>query len=354
VETGGAAHREAVFLTRARRVGGQRAKERAVIVVTGAAGFIGSNIIAQLNAAGETEILAVDVADDDRGLDNLAPLRYHGYLAKDRFLDELEQGRFDAGIRAVFHMGACSSTTETDWEFLRQNNLVYSQRLCLAVLRCGARYVHASSAATYGDGSAGYRDDHAGLDRLEPLNLYARSKHEFDLWARAEGLLERISCLKYFNVYGPNEWHKGDMRSMVCKGFEQITKTGKVRLFASDRPDYRDGGQQRDFVYVKDAVAMTLWFYDHPESNGIYNIGSGEANDWNRLITAIFAALEREPNIEYFPMPAHLAGKYQYHTQAEMAKLAGAGYDRPVTLLEDAVADYVVNYLVPHRHRGET
>jgi ADP-L-glycero-D-manno-heptose 6-epimerase len=258
------------------------------------------------------------------------------------------------GLRCVFHLGACSDTTETDWDYLRANNLDYAQDLCIGTLNAGGRYVHASSAATYGDGARGYDDDHAGLDDLVPLNLYGRSKHEFDLWARDNGLLARIASLKYFNVYGPNEWHKGDMRSMVCKGYEQVRDTGRVRLFKSDRPEYVDGGQQRDFIYVKDAVAMTLWFFDHPEHNGIFNVGTGEANDWNRLITAIFAALERKPNIEYIAMPEHLRGKYQYHTQASMAKLRAAGFDRPLTRLEDAVADYVRHHLVPNRHLGET
>ncbi len=218
----------------------------------------------------------------------------------------------------------------------------WAPALCLSCLAAGARFINASSAATYGDGSLGYDDDHAGIRALKPLNLYAKSKQDFDLWALENGHLDRIVCLKYFNVYGPNEWHKGDMRSMVCKGYEQIVANGLVKLFASDRPQYPDGGQQRDFVYVKDAVDMTLWFADKPEINGIFN--------WNRLITAIFRALDREPNIRYVPMPEHLKGKYQYHTEARMAKIRAAGYQRPVTLLEDAVADYVQNHLATGRH----
>ena len=212
------------------------------------------------------------------------------------------------------------------------------------------RFINASSAATYGDGARGYDDDESRLDELKPLNLYAKSKQDFDMWAHAEGLLESIVCLKYFNVFGPNEWHKGDMRSMVCKGFEQITESGRVNLFKSDRPEYPDGGQQRDFVYVKDAVAMTVWFAAKPDVNGIFNVGSGEAKDWNRLITAIFSAMGREPDIEYIPMPKHLKGKYQYHTEARMSKIAAAGYDKPQTVLEDAVSDYVQNHLAPNRH----
>ncbi len=210
--------------------------------------------------------------------------------------------------------------------------------------------LQASSAATYADGEHGYKDDHAGLDALVPLNLYARSKHEFDLWARDEGHLDRIAALKYFNVYGPNEWHKADMRSMVCKGYEQIRDTGKVRLFKSERPEFADGGQRRDFLYVKDAVAMTLWLLDHPEHNGIFNIGTGVSTDWNRLMGAIFAAMDRPPSIEYIDMPPHIAKAYQYDTCADMTKLRAAGYITPVTAVEEAVRDYVVNYLMLQKH----
>ncbi len=252
-------------------------------------------------------------------------------------------------MRAILHMGACSSTTETDWDYLERNNVQYTKDLCLAARRIGARFVHASSAATYGDGSQGYSDDHAQLDRLQPLNLYGRSKHDFDLWARAEGLLQEICCLKYFNVYGPNEWHKGDMRSMVCKGYEQVRDTGMVKLFKSDRPDYGDGGQRRDFVYVKDAAAMTLWLMDHREASGVFNVGTGQASDWNTLIGAIFAALDREPNIEYIAMPEQLKGKYQYFTEAQMGKLRAAGCDVAITPVEAAVREYVTGHLVAGR-----
>ena len=323
-----------------------------MIAVTGAAGFIGSNLVWELNRRGRDDIVVVDLAPTDGGCANLAPLRYARYLDKEAFRAWLGDPANARRLEVLYHLGACSSTTETDWDFLAENNLGYSRELCLAALDSGVRFVNASSAATYGDGSAGYGDDHAALDALEPLNLYGRSKHEFDLWARAGNLLGEIASLKYFNVYGPNEWHKGDMRSMVCKGYEQIRDTGKVRLFASDRPEYPDGGQQRDFVYVKDAVAMTLWLGENRGAGGIFNVGTGEANSWNRLIGAIYAALGREPRIEYVPMPDHLKGKYQYHTEAQMGKLRAAGCDVGLTVLEDAVADYVQNHLVPHRHLG--
>lgn len=323
-----------------------------MIVVTGAAGFLGSATVWALNARGRTDILCVDTGPSADGVANLAPLRYAAYLPHDRWLAELKAGAWATRMEAVIHLGACSSTTETNWDYLRENNLEYTQTVCEAALDAGARLVIASSAATYGDGAHGYHDDHAGLDALRPLNLYGRSKHEFDLWARDTGRLDHIVSVKYFNVYGPNEWHKGDMRSMVCKGFEQIRETGRVRLFKSDRPEYPDGGQRRDFIYVKDAIAMTLWLLEHPEHNGIFNIGTGASTDWNRLMRAIFAAMDREPVIEYFDMPAELAEKYQYDTCADMTKLHAAGYTAPVMPVEVAVRDYVTNYLAPHRHLG--
>ena len=320
-----------------------------MIAVTGAAGFIGSNIVWELNRRGHSDIIVVDVHGTDEGNENLEPLRYERYMEKDAFRSWLAEPEKAAQLEVVFHMGACSSTTETNAAYLDSNNFGYTRDLCLLCLEAGVCFINASSAATYGDGSLGYNDDHEGIRALQPLNLYAKSKQDFDIWALENGHLDKIVCLKYFNVYGPNEWHKGDMRSMVCKGYEQIVENGLVKLFASDRPEYPDGGQQRDFVYVKDAVDMTLWFWDNPAVGGIFNVGTGEANDWNRLITAIFRALDREPNIQYVPMPEHLKGKYQYHTEARMTKIRAAGYDRPVTLLEDAVADYVQNHLATGR-----
>ncbi len=321
-----------------------------MIAVTGAAGFIGSNIVYQLNQLGITDILAVDLLPAGEQSPNLAPLTISRYLDKEGFRSWLSEPVNARGLEVLYHLGACSSTTETDWDYLAENNLGYTRQLCRHALDAGVRFINASSAATYGDGSRGYRDDHDGLQELEPLNLYGKSKNDFDLWALSEGVLDDIVCLKFFNVYGPNEWHKEDMRSMVCKGFEQIKATGKVKLFKSDRPEFADGGQQRDFIYVKDAVAMTLWFAEHPQIGGVFNIGTGEANTWNRLISAIFSALGREPVIEYVAMPEHLKGKYQYHTRAVMDKLQRAGYNQPLTILEDAVADYVRNHLEGHRY----
>jgi len=248
-------------------------------------------------------------------------------------------------IEAIVHLGACSSTTETDAEYLMRNNFDYARAVARFALAQGARFVVASSAATYGDGSVGFDDDPAGLDALKPLNMYGYSKHLFDLWARREGLLGELASLKFFNVYGPNEYHKGDMRSVVCKAFKQIRETGRLKLFKSYRPEYPDGGQQRDFLYVKDAVAVMLWLLDHPEVNGIFNVGAGVARTWNDLAAAVFAAMDREPAVDYVDMPETLRGKYQYFTEAKMARLRGAGYGTPFFSLEDGVADYVRQYL---------
>lgn len=321
-----------------------------MVIVTGAAGFLGSATVWALNARGITDIVCVDTQPTAEASANLAPLTFAEYIPHHTFLKALRAGEWKSRMRAVIHLGACSSTTEQNWDYLRENNLEYSKVVCDSALAANARVIVASSAATYGDGAHGYSDDHASLDALTPLNLYGRSKHEFDLWARDTGCLDHIASLKYFNVYGPNEWHKSDMRSMVCKGYEQIRDTGRVRLFRSDRPEYPDGGQRRDFVYVKDAIAMTLWLLDHPERNGIFNIGTGESTDWNRLMRAIFAAMHREPQIEYFEMPAGLAKAYQYDTRADMTKLRSSGCGDPVLSVESAVRDYVVNYLVPHAH----
>jgi ADP-L-glycero-D-manno-heptose 6-epimerase len=213
-----------------------------------------------------------------------------------------------------------------------------------------ARFIYASSAATYGDGFQGYNDDQTKLNDLRPMNMYGYSKHLFDLWLHKMGMIEEVVGLKYFNVYGPNEYHKGDMRSVIHKAYEQICDTGKVKLFKSYRDDYKDGEQVRDFIYVKDAVDMTLYFLQNRSKNGLYNVGTGNARSWNDLVTAVFSAMDKEVNIEYIDMPAGIRDKYQYHTEANLEKLRYAGYDGKIMSLEEGVEDYVKNYLVPGKY----
>ena len=243
-------------------------------------------------------------------------------------------------------MGACSATTEKDADYLLHNNYKYTVELAKYCLRRDARFIYASSAATYGDGAQGYNDDESKLDTLRPLNMYGYSKHMFDNWAKANGVLDKIVGVKYFNVYGPNEYHKDDMRSVIHKAFEQILDVGKVKLFKSYKTEYKDGEQKRDFIYVKDAVDMTLHFLDNKEINGLYNVGTGNARTWNDLVTALFKAMDKPVNIEYVDMPDHLQGKYQYFTEANIDKLRGIGYQNEISSLEDGISDYVKNYLM--------
>jgi ADP-L-glycero-D-manno-heptose 6-epimerase len=320
-----------------------------MIVVTGGAGFIGSALVHALNRRGHTDICVVDIEDHPEKKNNLAPLNFSRLVSPDVFLEQVLD-RSLQGVDTLFHLGACSSTTETDVEFLNRNNFQFTQHLAQYCLERDTRFIYASSAATYGDGGQGYADDVSQLETLKPLNPYGQSKQDFDVWARQEGVLDRMVGLKYFNVFGPNEYHKQDMRSMVLKGYEQIRDTGKIRLFKSYRNEYGDGQQVRDFIYVQDAVAMTLFFLDHPEINGLFNVGSGQARCWNDLAQALFGALNQEPVIEYIEMPASIRDQYQYHTCAAMNKIRDAGYDRPTLSLEEAVNDYVNHYLIPGKH----
>lgn len=323
-----------------------------MIAVTGGAGFIGSAIVAELNARGVSNLLLVDQVDHPEKEKNLAALTYREIWSKEKFLQAaLNRSLMD--LQALFHMGACSSTTETDKVFLKKNNFEYTRDLAAYSLEKGVRFVYASSAATYGDGCEGYADDESELETLKPLNPYGESKHMFDLWAKQQNVLDQIVGLKYFNVYGPSEYHKEAMQSLVRKGFFQIQETGKIRLFKSYKAEYTDGGQVRDFIYIKDAVAMTLFFADHQATGGIFNIGAGIARSWNDLAGAIFHSLGRETNIEYIEMPASIRGQYQYHTCAQMDKVRRAGYSKPILPLEDGIEDYVKHYLLPGKRLGE-
>lgn len=323
------------------------------IVVTGGAGLIGSALIWELNRRGLNNILVVDILGRDEKWRNLTPLSFADYLEAEDFLGRVMQSpALFSDARTIFHLGACSSTTETDASYLIRNNYEYTKTLAHFALEGPRRFVYASSAATYGNFAAGLPET-VGLKTLRPLNMYGYSKHLFDRYAEETKILPRITGLKYFNVYGPNEYHKGDMRSVVYKAFYQIRETGKAKLFKSCRPEYSDGGQRRDFLYVKDAVAATLFLAEKVDGGGLFNIGSGEPNTWRDLVKAIFDAMCLEPNIEYIDMPDYLREKYQYFTCAHIDKLRAAGFRQPFTPLHEAVSDYVVHYLIPGRHLGD-
>ena len=324
-----------------------------MIIVTGGAGFIGSALIAALNSRGITNILVVDELGSNEKWKNLQNLSFADYVEKDEFLEMVLAGKTPTGVKAVLHMGACSSTTEKDASYLIKNNYEYSKLLAQWATGSGIRFIYASSAATYGDGSAGFSDDEEKIDELRPLNMYGYSKQLFDLWARRTGLLKKTVGLKYFNVFGPNEYHKADMRSFVLKAFEQINAAGRVRLFKSYKPEYKDGGQLRDFLYIKDATDMTLFFLDNPQINGLFNIGTGKARTWNDLVKAVFAAMDKQPNIEYIEMPESIRNQYQYFTEADITKLREAGYNKKTTPLEDAIKDYVQKYLQKSEYLGK-
>lgn len=327
------------------------------ILVTGGAGFIGSALVWALNQRGHTDIVVTDFLGADEKWKNLVPLKFADFVDAADFRQHLARNAsFFGKFPTVFHLGACSATTEKNAAYLADNNYGYTKELAAWSLASGARFIYASSAATYGDGAQGMDDFGEDIEKLRPLNMYGYSKHLFDLHAQRVGWLPRIVGVKYFNVYGPNEDHKGDMRSLVNKAYQQILATGRVQLFKSHKPEFKDGEQMRDFLYVKDAIEMTIHFAEHPEgqrSAGLFNLGSGEANTWLTLTNAIFAALGKPPQIDFIDMPEVLRGKYQYYTKADIAKLRGAGYERAMTPLAGAVRDYVQEYLVPGKKLGE-
>src|SRR3989338_2180709 len=310
-----------------------------MLVITGAAGFIGSCVVAKLNERGREDLILVDHLHGDLKERNLAGKKYARYVDKADFRVQVERGQVQDEVECLIHMGACSSTTLQDKAYFEENNYAYSKILAQWALKNKVRFIYASSAATYGDGSAGYKDDEATICKCAPLNLYGESKQKFDRWVLDNGYFGRMVGLKFFNVFGPNEYHKGEMRSVIAKSYQRVMEEGVMPLFKSYDPEYRDGEQKRDFIYVKDAVDIVLFFMGHPRLNGIFNVGTGEARTWNDLARALFTAVGQQARINYIQIPQILQKRYQYFTQAEMAKLRETGYTKPFTALEDAIED---------------
>lgn len=318
------------------------------IVITGAAGMIGSGLVRFCNEAGLKNLILVDDLGMGEKWKNLRGKRFVEIIAPEDLFEWLI-GR-EKDIEAIVHLGACSNTTEKDADYLLDNNTRFSIRLAEYAINAGHRFLYASSAATYGDGSLGFSDAHEELERLMPLNMYGYSKHLFDLWLKDQKVLDKVVGLKYFNVFGPNEYHKGKMASALLRMVPSARKDGVIRLFRSNDPEsFADGEQKRDFIYVKDAVNMTAAFLTNG-LNGIFNIGTGNPTTWNQLARAVIRALKKEIEITYIDMPDELKGKYQNYTAADMKKGISMGIPTPSFSLEDAVEDYVTNYLLERRY----
>jgi ADP-L-glycero-D-manno-heptose 6-epimerase len=314
-----------------------------MIIVTGGAGFIGSCIVRTLNNAGREDIIIVDnIAKTDKWM-NMRNKKYIKYVHKSKFLEELPTYE---NVEAIIHMGAQSATTERNFDYLWENNLEYTKALWNYCAEKQISFIYASSAATYGNGVLGF-DDNMDIDQLLPLNGYGYSKQLFDQWVKhqAKTFPAQYVGLKFFNVYGPNEYFKADMASMIFHGFRQIQETGKVKLFKSCNPNYADGGQLRDFVYVKDICSVIKWLLQHQNVNGLFNVGTGRAQSFAELAEATFHAIGLKPQIEYIDMPEKLRNKYQYYTKAEISKLYNAGYHNRFVNLEEGARDYVQNHL---------
>jgi ADP-L-glycero-D-manno-heptose 6-epimerase len=320
-----------------------------MIIVTGAAGFIGSCLIERLNQDKFNYIIAVDDFSDEEKNKNLEGKKILEKVDRENFFAWLEINY--AEIEFCFHIGARTDTTEQSWPILEKLNLNYSKKLWEKCHQFQIPLVYASSAATYGLGENGYEDNESKISELKPLNLYGESKNEFDIWALQQTNRPFFwAGLKFFNVYGPNEYHKGRMASVIFHAFHQINKTGKLNLFRSHNADYQDGGQMRDFVYVKDVLEVCIYFMHHRRNSGIYNLGTGQARTFYDLGKNTFIALNKTTAIEFIDTPEDIREKYQYFTEAKMAKLRSIGYNLPFTSLEDGVKDYVENYLVANKY----
>ena len=314
-----------------------------MLVLTGGAGFIGSCLLKKLNDEGISEIIVVDRLGEGDKWKNLVGKKFARFIHKDNFLEQLPDSGMEESLEAIIHIGACSTTTERDADYMFENNLNYSIELATYAAENNIRFIYASSAATYGDGSNGYSEDNS--EELRPLNVYGLSKHLFDRWVIDHELETTFTGLKFFNVFGPNEYHKGEMASMIYKSYLQIENLGKVRLFKSNNRDFKDGEQKRDFIYVKDAVEVLWKILTLNKFTGIYNLGTGKARTWNDLVNAVYHALGKKPTIEYVDMPDDLTGQYQNFTQADMKKLNRSKAKFKFTSLEDGIEDYVKHYL---------
>ncbi len=333
--------------------------KKSIIVVTGAAGFIGSCMAGYLNEQGFENLILVDEFDEDEKELNLHEKKYAVRIERENFFDWLDIEKPD--IKFVFHLGARTDTTEFDYAIHQHLNVEYSKKVWNYCTENNIPLVYASSAATYGSGELGYADDHEIIERLQPLNPYGISKNEFDKWAlQQESKPPFWAGLKFFNVYGPNEYHKARMASMIFHGYHQIKKDGFVKLFKSHKKDFNDGEQLRDFIYVKDVIKVCYWFMEIGQQttdnrqqivpNGIYNVGTGKARSFKDLVKATFDALEINPEIKYIDMPEDIRDKYQYFTEAKMEKIKLAGYTSPLYTLEEGISDYVRNYLANNRY----
>ena len=317
-----------------------------MIILTGGAGFIGSVLLKRLNENGITDILIVDELDSSEKWKNLLGKQFDDYCHKDDFLEYLEEEIDKDDIDAIIHLGACTSTTERDVDYLMQNNFQFSKSLAEWCFWAEKPFIYASSASTYGDGSNGFSDDNQKIMKYRPLNAYGFSKHIFDLWLIENNYDEECTGFKFFNVFGPNEYHKGEMASLIYKAYHQVLESGELKLFKSYNPDYKDGESLRDFIYVNDCVDVLMWSLHNRNVKGIFNLGTGKARSWNDLASALFVAMGKNEKVKYVDMPENIRNAYQYFTEAEMGKLHKAGYSKPFTELEDAVKDYVQGYLM--------
>jgi ADP-L-glycero-D-manno-heptose 6-epimerase len=311
-----------------------------MIILTGGAGFIGSCFLWKLNQEGIKDVLVVDHLDKDEKWKNLVGKSYYDYIQKNDFFNAVISRQVPKP-RVIVHLGACSSTTLTDANYYIKNNYEYSKVLALWAFELGIPFIYASSAATYGNGELGYDDDLSKIKDLSPLNMYGYSKHMFDLWLLSNNnYINKTAGIKFFNVFGPNEYHKGDMRSVICKNYDEVSQNGLIKLFKSYNENYPDGGQRRDFVYIKDVVDAMYFLFQNPSKTGIFNLGTGKSRTWSDVAKSMFAAVGKKENIEYIDMPDYLKAKYQYFTEAKMDNLRKAGYDKPFMKLEDSVKDY--------------